>query len=105
MLTSGVPSRAGRRAVALTVVQPPAKSGRAIPTVHRVVAERHAPEAVAGGPLALAETGDRIRLSVKERRLDLLVDEAILAERRARWSPPAGAGTARRTVEASRWFS
>jgi dihydroxy-acid dehydratase len=48
-----------------------------------------APEAVAGGPLALAETGDRIRLSVKERRLDLLVDEAILAERRARWSPPA----------------
>ena len=48
-----------------------------------------APEAVAGGPLALAETGDRIRLSVRERRLDLLVDDAVLAERRARWSPPA----------------
>jgi dihydroxy-acid dehydratase len=47
-----------------------------------------APEAAAGGPLALAETGDRIRLSVRERRLDLLVDEATLAARRARWTPP-----------------
>ena len=46
-----------------------------------------APEAAVGGPLALAETGDRIRLSVKERRLDLLVDEAELAKRRAAWKP------------------
>jgi len=48
-----------------------------------------APEAAAGGPLALAETGDRIRLSVRDRRLDLLVDDATLAARRARWTPPA----------------
>ncbi|MDO9096089.1 MAG: dihydroxy-acid dehydratase [Rubrivivax sp.] len=41
------------------------------------------PEASAGGPLALVQTGDRIRLSVKERRVDLLVDEAELARRRA----------------------
>ena len=47
------------------------------------------PEAAAGGPLALVETGDRIRLSVKERSLDLLVDEATLAARRAKWTPPA----------------
>ncbi|WP_242531310.1 dihydroxy-acid dehydratase [Roseococcus thiosulfatophilus] len=47
-----------------------------------------APEAVAGGPLALVETGDRVRLSVEKRSLDLLVDEATLAERRARWTPP-----------------
>ena len=47
------------------------------------------PEAAAGGPLALAETGDRIRLSVRDRRLDLLVDDAELARRRARWHPPA----------------
>ncbi|MDE2516255.1 MAG: dihydroxy-acid dehydratase [Rhodospirillales bacterium] len=47
------------------------------------------PEAAAGGPLALAETGDRIRMSVAERRLDLLVDEATLAARRAGWAPPA----------------
>src|SRR5579883_1226311 len=48
-----------------------------------------APEAAAGGPLALVETGDRIRLSVRERRLDLLVDPATLARRRAAWRPPA----------------
>ena len=47
-----------------------------------------APEAAEGGPLALVQTGDRIRLSVKERRLDLLVDEATLAARRAGWTPP-----------------
>ena len=47
------------------------------------------PEAAAGGPLSLVETGDRIRLSVKERALDLLVDEDILAKRRATWMPPA----------------
>src|SRR5262249_43452271 len=41
------------------------------------------PEAAAGGPLGLVRHGDRIRLSVKERRLDLLVDEAELARRRA----------------------
>jgi len=47
-----------------------------------------APEAAAGGPLALVESGDVVRLSVSGRRLDLLVDEAELAERRARWAPP-----------------
>jgi dihydroxy-acid dehydratase len=47
------------------------------------------PEAAAGGPLGLAESGDRIRLSVRERRIDLLVEEAELARRRAAWSPPA----------------
>jgi len=48
-----------------------------------------APEAVAGGPLALVQTGDRIRLSVANRTLDLLVDAATLAERRASWAAPA----------------
>jgi dihydroxy-acid dehydratase len=47
------------------------------------------PEAAAGGPLALVETGDRVRLSVAERRLDLLVGEEELARRRAAWAPPA----------------
>jgi dihydroxy-acid dehydratase len=42
-----------------------------------------APEAADGGPLAYVENGDRIRVSVKERRLDLLVDEATMAARRA----------------------
>jgi dihydroxy-acid dehydratase len=41
-----------------------------------------APEAAIGGPLALVQTGDRIKLSVKNRSIDLLVDEAELAKRR-----------------------
>ncbi|MFN0039082.1 MAG: dihydroxy-acid dehydratase, partial [Burkholderiales bacterium] len=40
------------------------------------------PDAASGGALALAKNGDRIRLSVKERRLDLLVGDAELARRR-----------------------
>jgi dihydroxy-acid dehydratase len=51
------------------------------------------PEAAVGGPLALVETGDRIRLSVAERRLDLLVDEAVLADRRRRYDAMAAART------------
>ncbi len=46
------------------------------------------PEAAAGGPLGLVESGDRIRLSVKERRLELLVDAAVLERRRTAWRPP-----------------
>jgi dihydroxy-acid dehydratase len=46
------------------------------------------PEAAVGGPLALVRSGDRIRLSVREARLDLLVDEAELARRRAALPPP-----------------
>ena len=41
------------------------------------------PEAAVGGPLGSVRDGDRIRLSVKERRLDLLVGEEELARRRA----------------------
>ena len=50
------------------------------------------PEASIGGPLALVKNGDRIKLSVKDRRIDLLVDEAELAKRKADWEaaqPPA----------------
>jgi dihydroxy-acid dehydratase len=47
------------------------------------------PEAAAGGPLGLVESGDRIRLSVQERRLDLLVAPDVLERRRAAWKPPA----------------
>jgi len=47
------------------------------------------PEAAVGGPLALVKTGDRIRLSVARRAIELMVDEAELARRRAAWRPPA----------------
>jgi dihydroxy-acid dehydratase len=45
------------------------------------------PEAAIGGPLALVKSGDRIRLSVRERRIDLQVDDAELARRRAALAP------------------
>ncbi len=45
------------------------------------------PESALGGPLALVRTGDRIRLSVKERSLQLLVDEQELALRRVAMPP------------------
>jgi dihydroxy-acid dehydratase len=48
-----------------------------------------APEAVDGGPIALVRDGDRIRLDVAARTLDLLVDADELAKRRAGWQPPA----------------
>lgn len=46
------------------------------------------PEAAAGGPLGLVESGDRIRMSVERRTLDLLVDAATLERRRAAWRAP-----------------
>ena len=46
-----------------------------------------APEAAIGGPLAIVNDGDQIKLSVTERRLDLLIPEQEMRERLARWSP------------------
>ena len=40
-----------------------------------------APESAAGGPLALVRTGDRIRLDVPARRIDVLLDDAELSRR------------------------
>lgn len=50
-----------------------------------------APDAASGGPLALVESGDRIRLSVRERALTLLVDDAELSRRRALLAPAPAA--------------
>jgi dihydroxy-acid dehydratase len=47
-----------------------------------------APEAAVGGPLALVRDGDRIRLSVKNRSIELLVAEAELQKRKAAWRAP-----------------
>jgi dihydroxy-acid dehydratase len=46
------------------------------------------PEAAAGGPLALVQDGDLIRLDSNARRIDLLVEDAELGRRRERWRPP-----------------
>jgi len=47
------------------------------------------PESFVGGPLAFVRDGDRIELDVPGRRLELLVDAAELARRRAAWKAPA----------------
>ncbi|MEO1612380.1 MAG: dihydroxy-acid dehydratase, partial [Pseudomonadota bacterium] len=47
-----------------------------------------APEAAIGGPLALVKTGDRIRVDVPSRSIELLVSDEELASRRAAWVPP-----------------
>jgi len=47
------------------------------------------PESAVGGPLALVRDGDTIELDVEARALNLLVDDAELARRRAAWSAPA----------------
>jgi dihydroxy-acid dehydratase len=46
-----------------------------------------APEAAVGGPIALVADGDRVRLDMAARTLDLLVDGAELERRRAEWKP------------------
>lgn len=48
-----------------------------------------APESEVGGPLALVEENDRIRVDLPGRTLDLLVDEGTLGRRRAHWKPHA----------------
>jgi dihydroxy-acid dehydratase len=56
-------------------------------TAYGTIVLHVSPEAAIGGPLALVRSGDRIRLSVAQRRLDLLVDDTELARRRAGWTP------------------
>jgi dihydroxy-acid dehydratase len=46
-----------------------------------------APEATDGGPIAFVRDGDRIRIDVPARTMDLLVDDDELARRRQGWSP------------------
>ncbi len=47
------------------------------------------PEAAEGSPLAIVKNGDEIELDVREKRLELLLPEAEIKARLARWTPPA----------------
>ena len=47
-----------------------------------------APESAIGGPLALVHNGDRIRLDVEARTLEIAIDDAELERRRDAWTPP-----------------
>jgi L-arabonate dehydrase len=57
-------------------------------TAYGTVVLHAAPEAAAGGTLALVKSGDMIELDVERRRLHLEVDDAELARRRAAWKAP-----------------
>ena len=46
------------------------------------------PEAMEGGPIALIKEGDQIKIDIPNKRVDLLVSEAELAERKAAWQQP-----------------
>src|SRR5689334_7938901 len=57
-------------------------------TAYGTIVLHVSPEAAAGGPLALVRNGDRIRISVQRRQLDLLVPREELARRKNTWQPP-----------------
>lgn len=57
-------------------------------TAYGTVVLHVSPEAALGGPLALVKSGDIIRLDVPARQLCLEVDDAVLEQRRAQWTPP-----------------
>jgi dihydroxy-acid dehydratase len=46
------------------------------------------PEAQVGGPLAVVEEGDRVTIDCRKKRLDVELDDAVIAERLAAWRPP-----------------
>jgi len=60
-------------------------------TAYGTIVLHVSPEAAVGGPLALVRNGDRIRLSVRERRIDLLVSETELQKRKSAWKAPVTA--------------
>ena len=57
-------------------------------TAYGTVVLHISPEAAAGGPLALVQSGDTVVLDVAQRVIRLDVDDATLAARRAQWTPP-----------------
>ncbi|MSU89284.1 dihydroxy-acid dehydratase [Rhodobacteraceae bacterium 2CG4] len=63
-------------------------------TAYGTIVLHVAPDAASGGPFGLVRDGDRIRLSVEDRKLELLVDAAELARRAAAPASGPGAGAA-----------
>jgi dihydroxy-acid dehydratase len=59
-------------------------------TAYGTIVLHVSPESAAGGPLALVRNGDRIRISVKNRTIDLAVPADELQRRKAAWKPPVG---------------
>jgi dihydroxy-acid dehydratase len=57
-------------------------------TAYGTVVLHISPEAAIGGPLAMVQSGDMIKLDVPARQLSLEVDDVVLQQRRAQWAPP-----------------
>ena len=57
-------------------------------TAYGTVLLHVSPEAAMGGPLAFVQTGDMIKLDVPARQVQLELDDRILEQRRAKWTPP-----------------
>ncbi len=62
-------------------------------TAYGTIVLHVSPESAVGGPLALVRNGDRIRLSVKSRTIDLAVPDDELRKRKVAWQPPAAPPT------------
>jgi dihydroxy-acid dehydratase len=62
--------------------------GRFSGATHGLMAGHVAPEAAYGGPIALVRDGDTIVFDIEARRLDVVIAEAEMNERRRKWSPP-----------------
>jgi dihydroxy-acid dehydratase len=62
--------------------------GRFSGATHGLMVGHIAPEAFHGGPIGLVQNGDNITIDVERRRLDVDVDDAELARRRAEWRRP-----------------
>jgi dihydroxy-acid dehydratase len=57
-------------------------------TAYGTIVLHVSPEAAVGGALALVKNGDRIKLSVKERRIDLAIPDSELQKRKQSWKAP-----------------
>ena len=62
-------------------------------TAYGTIVLHVSPEAAIGGALALVKNGDRICLSVRDRKIDLMVNETELQERKSAWKAPVTAPT------------
>jgi dihydroxy-acid dehydratase len=83
LAVTGAMKGAGRGADAALITD-----GRFSGGTHGFCIGHVAPEAVDGGPIAFVEEGDRIVIDIANHSIDLMVDEATLADRRADWKLP-----------------
>ena len=56
---------------------------------HGFIVGHIAPEAQEGGPIALVENGDQIKIDAVNNTIDVLVDNKVLEQRKAKWKMPA----------------